>query len=226
VSTSLAESADVARACADAYRQLVAYYRDETGASAAEADALARQPKGYALTAPSHEIGWMALNGLLESDPAAALAVWERVRSDAERYIEGAAHIADALQHTTPWQRAQFVALRSALHQDWKPSGATEALLVDTYAASFVSYLHWLGRAHERDALPARQPSPEWTVPTQSQAEAIDQAAVLADRFHRQMVRALRAMRDLRRYGSVIITGPAQVNIAQQQVNAARVEQA
>lgn len=219
----LTEAADVAKACAEAYRQLIAYYRAEQGVTPAEADALARQPHPTAAAAPSHELPWMSLNGLLESNPEAAAALWQRVKADAAQHVGSGSHIAEALRHESPWQRAQFAVLRQALHQDWQPTGAVESLLLDTYAASYLAHIYWLGKVHERDALPARRR--EWEVPMQREADALDQAAVMADRFHRQMVRTLRSMRDLRRYTITINGDVGQLNVAAQQVNAARIEQ-
>ena len=120
----------MARACADAYVRLVRYYQTERGLPAAEADALARQP--HEAAAPSHELSWLSLNGLLEHDPQGAEAVWGRVKRDAAQYVEGGLHVADALGFTSPWQRAQLVTLRAALYDDWQPSGAVERALLDT----------------------------------------------------------------------------------------------
>lgn len=216
----LLEAADVARACAEAYQQMAEHYR-ATGYDSAEADALARKGRADVATVPSHDLSWASLTGLLENNPEAATAVWQRVKADAARHVGGASHIAEALRYETPWQRAQFVEVRRALHLDWQPTGAVEMLLLDTYAAAYLAYTYWLGKVHERDALPTRRR--EWEVPTVREADALDQAAVMADRFHRQMVRTLRAMRDLRRYNVTINGDVGQLNVGQQQVNAAQV---
>ena len=50
----------------------------------------------------------------------------------------------------------------------------------------------------------------------------MEQAAAMVDRFNRLLLRTLRALRDLRRYGpSVTVQNAAQVNIGGQQVNMA-----
>ena len=41
----------------------------------------------------------------------------------------------------------------------------------------------------------------------------------MADRFNRLMLRTRRGLRDLRRYGPVIVQNAGQVNVADQQVN-------
>ena len=60
-----------------------------------------------------------------------------------------------------------------------------------------------------------------WLPPHQSDAEAIDQAVMIADRYQRQFLRLLRTFRDNRRVmGTVVMTG-GQLNVAEQiqQVN-------
>jgi hypothetical protein len=59
-------------------------------------------------------------------------------------------------------------------------------------------------------------------MPRLSDAEAMDQAAGMVERFHRLYLRTLRALLDQRRLGRpVIVRRAGQVNIAQQQVNVA-----
>jgi hypothetical protein len=61
-----------------------------------------------------------------------------------------------------------------------------------------------------------------WNPRRVSDAQAIDQAAAMVDRFSRIFVRTLRALRDLRRYASVVVVQNAgQVNVGDQQVNMA-----
>ena len=47
-----------------------------------------------------------------------------------------------------------------------------------------------------------------WLPPRQSDAEAVEQAVMIADRYQRQFLRLLRAFRDMRRVlGTVVMTG-------------------
>jgi hypothetical protein len=56
--------------------------------------------------------------------------------------------------------------------------------------------------------------------PSLSEAEAMEQAAQMADRFNRIFLRTLRALRDLTRYTpSLHIENHGQVNIGERQVN-------
>jgi hypothetical protein len=59
-----------------------------------------------------------------------------------------------------------------------------------------------------------------WRPPRVAKADATEQAAAMVDRFHRIMMRTLRALRDLRRYSSkVVVQNAAQVNIGDKQIN-------
>lgn len=208
-----AEAADLARMSAAAYDRMMSYYRTEYKVTPAEADAMAME-RSTLDGVPSHEVRWLALNALLDADPAAAAAIWRRVSHDAACYVEQGYAVADALNYESPWQRAQFLAIRRALYEEWQPS-AVERLLLDTIAHSYVSYLYWAGKVHERGAAyPHKGERP----PMQSVADALDQAAQMADRFNRLQARTLRALRDLRRSGVVVVAQPgSQVNIGQQQ---------
>jgi hypothetical protein len=67
----------------------------------------------------------------------------------------------------------------------------------------------------------------KWTPPRVSEAEAIDQAAAMMDRFNRIFLRTLRALRDLRRYSpaTVVVQNAGQVNVGSQQLNMAAAKQ-
>jgi hypothetical protein len=59
-----------------------------------------------------------------------------------------------------------------------------------------------------------------WAPPRQSDADALDQAAAMMDRYNRIFLRTLRALCDMRRHGGpVIVQKGGQMNVAQQQVN-------
>jgi hypothetical protein len=226
------EAAELARLTSKAYVQAVAYYR-ESGHSPDEADALARAPLTHLADAPSHEVGWFALNTLLDSAPEQAVAIWERVKRDAAHYVESGSQVAEALAYDTPWQRAQFCVIQKAFYDEWQPGGGVERALLDTIAHAYCAYFYWAGQVQQRtmsDPLEtpterSRRRSGEWVAPRLTTADAIEQAAQMADRFNRVMLRSLRALRDLRRSNVLINVMPGgQVNIGQQQVNTARLD--
>jgi hypothetical protein len=103
-----------------------------------------------------------------------------------------------------------------------------ERLLVTGMAQAWVMHLRWLRRHAQTDSLEAyrverdvRQRG-EWQPPRVSDAEAVDRAALMSDRFERRFLRLLRAYRDQRRVlGSVVVAAGGQLNVAEQQVNVA-----
>jgi hypothetical protein len=57
-------------------------------------------------------------------------------------------------------------------------------------------------------------------LPRVSEAQAMDQAAQMVDRFNRIYMRSLRALRDLRRHApTLVVHNAAQINVAENQVN-------
>lgn len=61
-----------------------------------------------------------------------------------------------------------------------------------------------------------------WAPPRPSDAEALDRAAAMMDRYNRVFLRTLRASCDTRRHGGpVIVKKGGQMNVAQRQVNVA-----
>jgi hypothetical protein len=88
-------------------------------------------------------------------------------------------------------------------------------------------YLHWIERAYIQASLEAQSLEKNisergrWNPRQISSAETLDQSAQMAERWQKLFVRALRALRDLRRHAPpVVLAGPgSQVNVAHQQVN-------
>ncbi len=63
-----------------------------------------------------------------------------------------------------------------------------------------------------------------WTRPTISEAEALEQAVQMADRWNRIYMRTLIQVRDLRRYAPVTINNANQVNITAESGNHVNLE--
>jgi hypothetical protein len=88
-------------------------------------------------------------------------------------------------------------------------------------------YLHWIERAHVQASLEGTKQKRDlgrngrWEPRTLGTAEALDQSAQMAERWQKLFVRALRALRDLRRHAPpVVLAGPgSQVNVGQQEIN-------
>jgi hypothetical protein len=89
--------------------------------------------------------------------------------------------------------------------------------------AGYLCWLHTLTLRTELESCTNDrrvQEEGRWGPPRQTDADALDQAAAMVDRFNRVLLRTLRALCDLRRHGGpVILQSGGQVNVAQQQVN-------
>src|SRR5688572_16946021 len=98
-------------------------------------------------TAPPDRVSWSTLAQAAKHDPAITLAVWDRIKTAAPQELSSGHRTARSLERaSTPWDRARFLALRGAFHEDWQPRGGVEVALVDLLAQNFGSYLQWSER--------------------------------------------------------------------------------
>lgn len=213
----------LAQEMGQAYKKLVEYYQEKMGLSPAEADAKARQPfKSLSLRSVDVEdVSWWRLATEAGKDPEAALAFWMRLKAIATSHFATGHRTASASSYDdTPWRRAQFLAVRDLMIEEWQPRGASELILIDSMVQAYTAQLFWMEEFHRRSTAEVKQQSePGWFPPRATVAEAIDQAAAMVDRFNKMYMRALRALRDLRRHsGSIHIQQAGQVNVGQQQV--------
>ena len=227
------EVGSLARELGREYERAVRYYLERAKEAPTDTDLLARYLTGddadRVLDAPPDELSWSALQRAAERDPALAEAGWERIRAEARDELASGHRAAVALEPAdggSPWERARFLAIRRSFRREWQPRGGIEDALVDTLAQSYTGYLLWLARLTVRTTIEAKQEDKEveragtWEPPRQSTADAVDQAAQMADRFNRLFLRTLRALRDQRRYAPpVIVQNAGQVNVGAQQVN-------
>jgi hypothetical protein len=187
---------------------------------------------------PPDQIHWADLTAVVETHGMqGALELWGEIKRAAVDYVESGMHITEIVQpNGTPLERARMIALRSQLAEGWQPQNGIEHTLIDMMCLSFSQYLYWTAIAHERVLREAnkyqdiKKGSPiykegKWNLPTIGESQAVDQANRLADGYHRQFMRTLRQLRDLRRYvPSVIVNNGGLVNVANQQVNVTRAE--
>jgi hypothetical protein len=179
----------------------------------------------WAMQCPPDQVSWTSLFVLEQSDPALAIRRWEEVKDHARAELRSGHRAARTLEGADSycWGRAQFLALRAELVEAWGPRDAQELLLVDQIA-QFQMLLEWWLRAvavwteimgtkperHKRDI----------EMPRVRDAEAVEAAAVLVERFQRLYLRALKALQDRRRAGPpVVIRRAGQVNVAAHQIN-------
>lgn len=229
------EASMLAVEMAKAYRRMVEHYRRSYQRSPPEAAALTDELSSATptcidriLTTPDEEITWFDLHRLAEKDPALAAQRWKEVRQAATDEVQAKVRAAQALEGRSgdAWQRAQFFALCRELEQGWQPRNGVERQLLDTMAQAQTAFLYWLTVMTQYTSLPVGTAAKEegtWVPPRVSEAEAIDKAAAMVDRFNRIFLRTLRALRDLRRYTphTVVVQNAGQVNVGRQQVNMA-----
>ncbi len=179
---------------------------------------------------PAQAVTWEEIAALAEVDHAAALAKWDEVKRTARDELTSGFRSADiAGESISPFDRARFIALLDQLEDGWQPRNGVEASLVDMLAQTLSLYQYWTQIAHARAVGCAEETREKgrqtgyWPRPLQDTAAAIEQAQRLADGYHRQYMRTLRQMRDLRRYTPpVIVNNGGQVNVAAsggQQIN-------
>jgi hypothetical protein len=140
-----------------------------------------------------------------------------------------------AIRSQSPFERAQFLAIRDSFLDGWQPAKGIESAMIDMLAQTYSLYLYWTRISHDRATqtqLRVEQTTRKssysrgsWETPYQSEANAVDQAYKLADGYNRQFLHTLRQLRDLRRYAPpVIVNNGGQVNVTNQQVNVNKTE--
>jgi hypothetical protein len=181
---------------------------------------------------PARKGSWHHLSAVGATNMSAALELWEKIRDEARDSVEhGEMWTQVFVEQTSPFERAQIFALREQMADGWTPQNGIESALLDMLTGSYLLHLHWTGIAHEwaprtvinlekdKRKSPYRSEQ-KWTPLYISAGECVDRASRLADGYHRQFMRALRQLRDLRRYAPpVIINQGGQVNVANQQMN-------
>jgi hypothetical protein len=226
------EAGVLAGELAKSFGQMVQAYEKYSKLSHTEARQRAdkAEPDGgqRILHGPPEEVSWFDLRQIARTDSDRAEARWEEIKRAALEELQTGYRAARACETVTdgPWQRAQFLALRDDLAAEWQPRNGIERHLLDTMAQAQACYLQWLQTLTVYTALSnvggdrLQREEGKWQAPRQTDADAIDQAAEMMDRFNRICLRTLRALRDLRRYsGPVFVQNAGQVNVGGQQVN-------
>jgi hypothetical protein len=242
VRSEVQEAGVLAYEMARSYKRYVDYYRAAYGVSVAEADAagqsLMAPHEGFydedARHGPPEDASWHELEYLTENDPEAAADRWLQIKQAARDYLatgHGPAIVMEGY-NSHPWQRAQFLAIRAAFIEEWRPAGGIERALIDTMAQAHTAYQHWMNTLATYTSLDFERRKGQYDKdgymepPRISTDVAIQEAAGMADRFNRLFLRTLRQLRDLRRYApAVTIESAGQVNIGGQQVNVAKLDE-
>ena len=101
-------------------------------------------------------IDWNDIGQVWNASPRDAIELWKAIRLEArDEFISGhygARAFESAGYMHEAWRRAQYLAVRDALIEEWKPRGATELILIDQMTHSYVMQLHWTEEAKRRAA--------------------------------------------------------------------------
>jgi hypothetical protein len=202
-------------------------------------EAEARAEISRLMSYPLDLVNFVDLLPLLDSAPEMAERFWELMKKQGRAEFEtghlASKSLAPVDYMKTAWQVASYLGLRESFIREWKPHGGLELSLIDTMAQAFLQFQYWVRESIVRSQTEPRREAYEytewknwkraerkaqgwgpghWDVPYQREADAQNQAAQMADRWNRIYLRALRNLRDFRRYAPVTINNPQQVNIA------------
>src|SRR5262249_26939703 len=156
---------------------------------------------------PPDQVSWYYLDGLARRDPHQARQRWEEVKAAALQELRSGHRAAKVLEPGSSecWNRAQFISICQEFADEWQPRIGIERKRIDVMGQAQPSYFYWLGTLTARATLRTvrdrerEQEEGRWSPPRVTDAEALEQAAAMVDRFNRIFLRTLRALRDLRR---------------------------
>jgi hypothetical protein len=229
------EAGTLARELTAAFRNMVEYEKEQLQRAAPEAlkkveDFSSPQYEKNILKSPVDQVSWYELEYIAERNPELATQCWRKMKQAALQELQSGHRASRVMEgfNSDPWERAQFIALRRELINAWQPRNGIERQLIDTMAQAQTAIFFWQERLTLRASLDPMQEKLDikkhrgWNPPRVSEAEALEQAAAMVDRFNKIFLRTLRALRDLRRYAAtVVVQNAGQVNVGGQQVNVA-----
>ena len=170
------------------------------------------------------DVSWNDISAEWNHDEAAGRALWERIRQTAcDELREGKAGAFAIEGHDErPMRRAEYLAVWLALADGLRPANGAERLLIDGMAQALIMQRHWLTRMVQTESLDTirrgRGRRDGYEPPRLSEAEAVDRAVAMQDRFQRQFLRLMKCYRDGRRLIASMTVLGGQVNVAEQQV--------
>ena len=193
------------------------------------------------LSIPVDWISFGDLSELQSFSTVMAENVWEVIKREARDEFESGHLAARAFEPVDylkdAWTRARYLGLRESFATEWQPRGGIELSMIDAMAQAFFQLQYWTEETVKRARTEPREEAYEyqqwkryqreakteiwkrgyWDIPYVSEQDAVEHAGAMADRWQRMYFRAIRQLRDWRRYSpQVTINNPQQVNIGEQ----------
>jgi hypothetical protein len=181
------------------------------------------------LHGPPDQVQWTQLHNLAQRDPDLARRRWEEVKRAARAELQSGYRACRVMESASDcWDRAQFLAIRDDLADGLRPRNGLEWQLIDMLAQAQTMIFSWqetltlMGRLLARGYKRALEEQERYEPPRLSEAEMIEQAVGMIERWHGVYLRTLKAFHDQRRHApTVIVRRARQVNVGMQQVNVA-----
>ena len=172
------------------------------------------------------DYSWHAITSEMRRDGAAGRALWAKVRQTARHDLASGAMAGQAIEgyHPRPYERAAFLAVREALADGLQPRNKMEWLLIDGMAQAWTLYLEWQDQQTDMNSIEAIRAGRDsrqrdnWEPPRMGEAEAVDRAIQMVDRFQRQFLRLMKCYRDGRRLIASMTVLGGQINVAEKQI--------
>lgn len=193
------------------------------------------------MSKPVDWIDFSDLSQLNSFSTSMAQNVWEIIKREARDEFESGHLAAGAFEPVDylkdAWTRARYLGLRESFADEWEPRGGIELCMIDLMAQAFFQVQYWTEQSvrcartepreeayeyqkwkqYQREAKTDSWKYGHWDIPYVRERDAIEHAAAMADRWQRMYFRAVRQLRDWRRYTpQVTINNPQQVNIGEQ----------
>lgn len=115
------------------------------------------------LNRDSESVSWHCLSELWGRAPDLAEDLWLRMKQGAREEFESGHYIAKLFEHNRhfndPACRAEVLAIRESMHEQWKPQGGIEVSMVDTMAVSYFMMMFWIKKAAEMSTTDPRTES-------------------------------------------------------------------
>ena len=189
-----------------------------------------------ALNAAPEDVTWTAMARLEEQHPGSFARVWERLKGYARDELESGQRAASvAIGDHRAISRARFLVLREKYIAEWQPRNVLESQMIDAICQAQTIREYWMTLATERVAVECEierfwvEFKGKRSEKRLDGSESAREAREEAERWDRVFIRAVRALRDLRRYSTAVIVNNqgGQVNVASeggQQTNVVKKE--